>query len=979
MARFFISYRRADSAMASGRLHDRLAQAFGDENVFKDVDDIPPGRDFRDVIAEAVDWCDVLFVVIGRQWLNIQDEHGARRLDDPSDFVRLEVEAGLRREHCLVIPVLVDNAPMPPAGELPGSLRELSYLNAVVIRDDPDFHRDALRLITQLEKYFATAKPRRSRMSWVIGATLFALLLIAVLVVIFLLSRNGDDTSPPTATQTATVATSTPTDVPNLETQAALLLTATIEAQHTALAPTASPTPDVTQTLEALVAAIGATENANRTATVEAFTDTPSPTLTPSHTPTTTPTPTETPTSTLTETPTPNLTATASYQAAQTAEVVKETQTAIADEATQNAQLTANAPTNTPKPTNTLTLTPTPTITNTPTYTATSTPTNMPTDTPTPTYTPTVTPDYTLTAEVQANATATANAEATRIFESALATQSAQETYVAQTATATYATQVAYWTAMAPTPTPTDTPSPTPTTTLIPTNASPTATPDPLQAALALAQNFSGSNADWEPFVQDFDGVEMMLVPAGCFMMGSENGDNDEKPVHEVCFNEPFWLDRYEVTNARYKSEGRFSGVDQPRDSVTWHEAQDFCEGRETRLPTEAEWEYAARGPDGLMYPWGNEFSSSHTIYSANSDGHTANIGTALDISWIGAEDMSGNLREWVSDWYAREYDTDVSVVNPSGPTTGIQRVLKGGSWWHGDPDFLRGAARDWYYPDDRSELNGFRCARATTPTPTPPPVESPPTNSTPTPSAVPDPLQTALTHATTFTGSNDDWEPFVKEFDGVEMVLVPAGCFEMGSENGNSNEQPVHKVCFEKPFWIDRTEVTNTQFNEEGYFKGENRPRDSVVSWFVAQSFCEDRGGRLPTEAEWEYAARGPESWVYPWGNEFVGDFVVYEANSNNQTSPVSSNPAGASWVGAMDMSGNIAEWVSTIYQEYPYQPNDGREGNFRSLNSQVIRGGTWFSSELDLRAARRNYANPYDSNYGRGFRCARPADDEF
>ncbi|RMG81744.1 MAG: TIR domain-containing protein, partial [Chloroflexi bacterium] len=112
MPRIFISYRRADSVTITGRIYDRLVAEYSDRNVFKDVDDIPLGADFRRVLDEEVGSCDVLLVIIGQQWLTLE-ENGQRRLDNPDDFVRIEVEAGLNRNDVLVIPVLVKGAGMP--------------------------------------------------------------------------------------------------------------------------------------------------------------------------------------------------------------------------------------------------------------------------------------------------------------------------------------------------------------------------------------------------------------------------------------------------------------------------------------------------------------------------------------------------------------------------------------------------------------------------------------------------------------------------------------------------------------------------------------------------------------------------------------------------------------------------------------------------------------------------------------------------
>jgi formylglycine-generating enzyme required for sulfatase activity len=151
MSQVFISYRRDDSADVAGRIYDRLVQCYGRDNVFKDVDDIPLGLDFRQVIGEAVGRCQVLLAVIGRQWLDIAGPSGGRRLDDPNDFVRQEIEAALRRG-IPVIPVLVNRAAMPAEGQFPESLQPLAFRNGIAVRWDPDFDHDMDRLLNSLAR-----------------------------------------------------------------------------------------------------------------------------------------------------------------------------------------------------------------------------------------------------------------------------------------------------------------------------------------------------------------------------------------------------------------------------------------------------------------------------------------------------------------------------------------------------------------------------------------------------------------------------------------------------------------------------------------------------------------------------------------------------------------------------------------------------------------------------------------------------------
>jgi hypothetical protein len=145
----FLSYRRSDSAEAAGRLYDHLEQRLGRRGVFKDVDSIPFGEDFRAYIEERIRTCRAVLVLIGEGWLTAENQAG-RRLDDPADYVRMEIAAALRAG-CDVIPVLVGGATMPAAEELPDDIRELCAFNAAKLRPDPDFRVDVRRILSSLE------------------------------------------------------------------------------------------------------------------------------------------------------------------------------------------------------------------------------------------------------------------------------------------------------------------------------------------------------------------------------------------------------------------------------------------------------------------------------------------------------------------------------------------------------------------------------------------------------------------------------------------------------------------------------------------------------------------------------------------------------------------------------------------------------------------------------------------------------------
>ncbi len=276
-------------------------------------------------------------------------------------------------------------------------------------------------------------------------------------------------------------------------------------------------------------------------------------------------------------------------------------------------------------------------------------------------------------------------------------------------------------------------PTSNPTATATSTAAN-TATSTPTRFSLQLAQTPVLRNSEWTPVVEEFDGVEMVLVPSGCFTMGSDDGDSDEQPEHQVCLEDPYWIDRTEVTNEQFaqfegvaESSSYFSGANLPREQITWTEAQAFCESRQARLPTEAEWEYAARGPDGLDYPWGNDFSCRLGNFDDENqrdflvvsgglgcDGFddTAPAGSFPEgASWVGALDMVGNVWEWVAD-RAGPYHA-WRQVDPTGPIEGTQRVLRGGSGDNSDGSTLTAYVRMASDPDSAYNFRGFRCARS--------------------------------------------------------------------------------------------------------------------------------------------------------------------------------------------------------------------------------------------------------------------------
>lgn len=175
MGQIFISYRREDSQAYTDRIYEHLARAFGRGEIFKDVDNVPPGVDFRTHVVNAVDKSKVTLAVIGPGWSRAADKQGRRRLDDPDDFVRIEIEAAMTRG-VPVIPVLVGGAAMPPPEDFPGLMHKLAFINGVHVRSDPDFANDIVRLKRGVERLIAGGRST----NWVRAAIGLSCLAIAL-------------------------------------------------------------------------------------------------------------------------------------------------------------------------------------------------------------------------------------------------------------------------------------------------------------------------------------------------------------------------------------------------------------------------------------------------------------------------------------------------------------------------------------------------------------------------------------------------------------------------------------------------------------------------------------------------------------------------------------------------------------------------------------------------------------------------------
>lgn len=152
MPKIFISYRRADTGDVAGRIHEHLVNAFGKDQVFQDVDDIPTGVDFPEHLDKELSETDVVLVLIGRVWASIKDDAGNQRLKAPNDFVRIEVERALSDENIIIMPVLINDTGMPSTDDIPNSIADVTRINAAIVRRNPDFENDMQRLISEIDE-----------------------------------------------------------------------------------------------------------------------------------------------------------------------------------------------------------------------------------------------------------------------------------------------------------------------------------------------------------------------------------------------------------------------------------------------------------------------------------------------------------------------------------------------------------------------------------------------------------------------------------------------------------------------------------------------------------------------------------------------------------------------------------------------------------------------------------------------------------
>jgi len=578
---------------------------------------------------------------------------------------------------------------------------------------------------------------------------------------------------------------------------------------------------------------------------------------------------------------------------------------------------------------------------------------------------------------------------------------------------------------------------------------------------------------------------ETVFVPAGSFLMGCDPANNGghgcpnrELPLHTVTLD-AFYIDKYKVTNAKYaqcvesgncatpaynNSNTRSSYYGNPIYEnypviyVDWNDATDYCTWAGKRLPSEAEWEKAARGTTVRAFPWGDQ-SPDCTLANFYTNGTTCVGDTSqvgiypLGASPYGALDMAGNVWEWVNDWYSEEYYNITPSSNPPGPVSGTYKVLRSSNWRedsYGSRTSFR-APMSQYVHDNTL---GFRCAVTDS------------SNHSPNQPSFPYPSNEAVNQSLNLTlswiGGDQDgdsvsydvyfelgdetpdiivsneqtttyfsteilspesiyyWKIIAYDVHGAvtegpvwyfttddgtlnpgEMVFIPAGSFPMGCDPAHndgvtcpSNELPLHTVNL-GAYYIDKYEMTNAQYaqcvsdgdcilppsisswDRDSYFGNPMYANYPViyVDWYDATNYCTWAGKRLPSEAEWEKAARGTSIRAFPWGDQSPDCTLTnfYNGYCIGDTAQVGSYPMGASPYGVMDMAGNVWEWVNDWYSSsyYYVSPSSNPSGPIYG-SSKVVRGGGWNYIADYLRTSTRNINYPHNHGYFAGFRCA-------
>lgn len=474
----------------------------------------------------------------------------------------------------------------------------------------------------------------------------------------------------------------------------------------------------------------------------------------------------------------------------------------------------------------------------------------------------------------------------------------------------------------------------------------------------------------------------MVFVQGGAFMMGTDEDENDERPIHDVSLA-AFYIGRYEVTQAEWQAvmgdnPSFFKGENNPVEQIDWYMAIEFCnkksklEGltpcytgsgdnitcnfaaRGYRLPTEAEWEFACSGgllSHGYAYSGSNDVSAV-AWFEGNSDGKPHPVGSKQP-NEIGIYDMSGNIWEWCWDWYAGDYYKNSPSSNPSGPAAGQERSYRGGGI-NGRIEYMRCTGRYQLSPAYKHSDMGLR---------------------------------------------------LVKKAAGKiprGMVLVKGGKFRMGSNDGGAGFSPAHPVTLSS-FYIGKFEVNQEEWVavmgvNNSSFSGSECAVEGV-RWYEAVEYCNKRsklegltpcysgsgdgiacdfavdGYRLPTEAEWEYACRGGlASKNYVFSGSSDAEEVAWCAANVNNARTRGGGLKKPNEIGIYDMTGNAWEWCWDWYDKYYYKnsPKNDPRGPVYGTR-RVVRSGSVANPALPNYF--RHLMKPITGYLGYGLRVVRAA----
>ncbi|MDO9303199.1 MAG: bifunctional serine/threonine-protein kinase/formylglycine-generating enzyme family protein, partial [Anaerolineales bacterium] len=517
------------------------------------------------------------------------------------------------------------------------------------------------------------------------------------------------------------------------------------------------------------------------------------------------------------------------------------------------------------------------------------------------------------------------------------------------------------------------------------------------------------------------NGMEFMRVPAGKFLMGSDNGLSEkhvlsEKPQHTVDIPYDYWIARFPITNEQYNIYIQAEGIDHPvsdwekkKDhpvvNVTWLSATKYCKWLSTllktklqsemlvRLPTEAEWEKAARGTDGRKFPWGNTFDKNKCNSEEGERSSTTSVSlySTQGDSPYGCADMTGNVGEWTHS-LEKNYPYDAKDGREDEISSfSVKRVIRSGGFLMSG-FFASCTYRQGDYSRGQSDWKGFRVAVVSAASQ----VDFLPKVSR-TDYELPKPMQ-AITSSVSKNGTLDlpAYKGALVFSNGMEFMRVSAGKFIMGRNDGDSEESPQHVIDIPYDCWMARHPITNELYNAYVKDKGIEHPvtnwyqkKDHPVvdmTWHDAMDYCNWLTAllkvelplgmiiRLPTEAEWEKAARGTDGRKYPWGNTFSKNKCNSEEGGKSVATPVGLySPHGDSPYGCSDMVGNVWEWThtrtQTLDKDYPYNVCDGREDE-KNSGYRVLRGGAFLNLSDIAHCTFRFWMSPDELPGSCGFR---------